>query len=76
MGGKIQQHQKENLHCGNNCGSVGKKPGVSFVPQPQNQSVSRQQQRPEQQRTFLSRPQGGELVGPREVAIAVVINVG
>ncbi len=43
MGGEIQQQQEENLHRGNNGGRVGKKPGVSFVPQPQNQSVGRQQ---------------------------------
>ena len=43
MGGKIQQQQKENLHRGNNGGGIGEKPGVSFVPQPQDQSVSRQQ---------------------------------
>ncbi len=76
MGGKIQQQQKENLYRGDDDGSVGKKPRVSFVPQPQNQSVGRQQQRPEQQRTFLPRPQRGELVGRGQIAIAVMVDVG
>ena len=76
MRGEIQQQKEENLHRGNNGGGVGKKPGISFVPQPQNQSVGRQQQRPEQQRTFLARPESGELVRRRQIAIAVVIDVG
>ena len=76
MSGEIQQQQKENLHCGDDGGSIGKQPGIRLVPQPQHQSVGRQQQRPEQQRPFLPRPQRGELVGRGEIAIAVMVDVG
>ena len=76
MGGEIQQQQEENLHRGNDGRGVRKKPGISFVPQPQDKSIGGQQQRPEQQRAFLPRPQRGELVWRGQIAIAVMINVG
>ena len=76
MGGEIQQQQKEDLYRGNDGGCIGKKPGISFVPQPQDKSVGGQQQRPEQQRAFLPRPQRSELVWRGQIAIAVMINVG
>src|SRR4029078_12022350 len=76
MGGEIHQQQEENLYRGNDGGSIGRKPGFSFVPQPQDESVSRQQQRPEQQQALLSRLQSGEFVWRRQTAIAVMKNVG
>ena len=75
MGGEVQQQQKENLHRRNNRGSVCKEPCVRLVAEPQNQSVGRQQQRPEKQRALLPRPQRGELVRRGQIAIAVVKNV-
>src|SRR5208282_2433937 len=56
--------------------SVGEEARVSFVAQAENESVGGQQQGPEQQRTFLTRPQHGKLVRTGEIAVAVVKNVG
>jgi hypothetical protein len=64
MRGEIQQQQKKDLYRSDNDGGVGEKPGVGLVPQPQYESISRKQQRPEQQRAFLPRPQRGELIRP------------
>ena len=44
--------------------------------QAENQAIGCQQQGPEQQRTFLPRPQNRKLVGRRQIAIAVLKNVG
>src|SRR5882724_552243 len=49
---------------------------VSLVAEPQHESVTAQQKRPEQQRSFLAGPQHRKLVRSREVAIAVMENVG
>ena len=75
MSGKIQQQEEEDLNCSDDGGSIGKQPGIRLMSQPQHQSVGRQQQRPEQQRPFLPRPQRGELVGRGEIAITVMVDV-
>ena len=74
--GKIQNQQKENLHRGDDHGSVGEQPLIGLVAQAENESVAGQQQRPEQQRTFLPGPEHGELVGGGQIAIAVMEDVG
>ena len=76
MGGEIQQQQKEDLHAGQNYRSVGEEARIGFVAQAQDESVGREQQRPEQQRTFLAGPQHGELVRAGKIAIAVMEDVG
>ena len=73
---EIQDHQKENLHRGHDDRSVREQPLVGFVAQAQHESVTAQQERPEQQRPFLPGPEHGELICSRQVAIAVMENVG
>src|SRR5882757_921991 len=75
MGGKIQQQQKENLYRGDDDGGVSKKPGIGLMAQSKHQPVSRQQERPEQQRAFLPRPQGGEFIGCGKISITVMVDV-
>src|SRR5260370_20101588 len=76
MRSEIQQQEKENLHRGNYYGSVGKKTWIGFVAKPQHEAVCGEQQRPEQQRALLARPQCGEFIRSGKVAIAVMKNVG
>ena len=56
--------------------SVGEQPLIGLVAQAENEPVAGQQQRPEQQRAFLTGPQHGELVGGGQVAVAVMEDVG
>ncbi len=74
--GKIQNQQKENLHRGDDHRSVGEQALIGFVTQAQNESVAGQEQRPEQQRAFLTGPQDGKLISGGQVAIAVMEDVG
>ncbi len=53
---KFSSNKKENLHAGDNDRSVGEKARIGLVAQAEDESVGREQQRPEQQRTFLARP--------------------
>ena len=61
MRGKIQNQQKENLHRGDDHRSIGKQALIGLVTQAQNESVARQEQRPEEQRAFLPGPQTANL---------------
>ena len=74
--GEIQQQQKEDLDGGNHHRRMSKQANISFVTQPQYQSVAGKQQRPEKQRAFLPRPQRRKLVRQWQVAIAVMKDVG
>ncbi len=76
VGGKIQNQQKENLHRGDDHRSVGEQPLIGFVAQAENEPVAGQEQRPEQQRAFLTGPQHGELIGGGQIAVAVMEDVG
>ena len=76
VGREIHQRQEEDLHCGQDHGGVGKEPGIGLVAQAQHESIGRQQQRPEQQRTFLAGPQGCKLIRSRQIAVAMVEDVG
>src|SRR6266850_4823583 len=71
---EIQDHQKENLHCGDNYRSMCEQALVGLVAEPQNKSVTAEQKRPEQQRSFLAGPQYGELVSSGQLPIAVMEN--
>jgi hypothetical protein len=51
---EVQQQQKENLNAGKDHRRVSEKTGISLIAQPKDESVCRQQQRPEQQRAFLA----------------------
>ena len=73
---EIQNQQEENLHRGDDHRSVGEQPLIGFVAQAENEPVPGQQQRPEQQRAFLTGPQHGELIGGRQVAVAVMEDIG
>ena len=75
MRGKIQNRQKEDLHGGDDDRRIGEEALIGLVAQTQNESIACQQQGPEEQRAFLSRPEHGELVGDGKVAIAVVVDV-
>src|SRR5581483_4192439 len=75
VGGEIQQQEKENLHGSYYDRRISKQPLIGLMPQPQDESVTGQQQRPEQQQALLPRPQSGKLVGGRQVTIAVVKDV-
>src|SRR5260370_15563670 len=72
---KIQNQQKENLHCGDHHRSVREQLLIGLVAQAENESVAGEQKRPEQQRPFLSRPQHGELIGGRQVTVDVMEDV-
>ena len=74
--GKIQNQQKENLHRGDHYGRVGEEALIGLVAQAENESIAGEEQRPEQQRPFLSGPQHGELIGGGQVAVAVMEDVG
>ncbi len=76
VGGEIQNQQKENLHRGDDHRSISKQSLIGFVAQAQNESVTGQEQRPEEQRAFLPRPEHGKLIGGGQVAVAVMENVG
>ena len=76
VSGEIQNQQEEDLDRGDDDGGVGEQPLIGLVAQAKDKSVSRQQQRPEQQRPFLARPQHGELIGGGQFAIAVMEDVG
>ena len=76
MAAKFTQKQKENLHSGQNYRGVGEEAGIGLVAEAEDESVGGEQQRPEQQRTFLAGPEHGELIRPGEIAVAVVEDVG
>jgi len=73
---EIENQQKEDLDRGDDDGGVGEKSLIGLVTQAKNEAVSRQKQRPEQQRAFLSRPEDSEFVSCGKIAIAVMKNVG
>ena len=73
--GEIQNQQKENLHRGDDHRSISKQALIGLIAQAKHKSIAGEQQRPEQQRAFLSRPQHGKLIGERQFAIAVMKNV-
>ena len=75
IGGEVQQQQKENLHARQNHRGVGEEARIGLVAQAQNESIGGEQQRPEQQRTFLAGPQHGELIRTGKIAVAVVEDV-
>ena len=56
VGREIHQREKEYLHAGKNDRSVGEESRVGFVAEAQNEAVSGEQERPEQQRAFLTGP--------------------
>src|SRR5437660_579625 len=76
MRGDIQQEQEENLHARDDNRGISKKTRVGLIAQPQNESVCCKQQRPEQQRPFLSGPENRELIRARKILVAVVKDVG
>jgi len=55
---------------------MSEQPLVRPMAKAQNKSITGEQQRPKKQRAFLARPQGRELICRREVAIAVLVDVG
>ncbi len=52
--GEIHQQEEEDLHRRNDHRRVSDQTDVHFIAQSQDQAVGREQQRPEQQRAFLS----------------------
>ena len=56
VGGKVHQGQEENLYAGENDPGVGKKAGIGFVAQAEDEGVAGEQQRPEQNRALLAGP--------------------
>ena len=76
IGGKVDQREKENLHSGENDRGVGEEAGIGFVAQTENEAVSGEQQRPEQQRAFLAGPERRKFVRTGKIAVAVVEDVG
>src|SRR5438552_14593128 len=54
---------------------MSKQAFVRFVTQSKNEPVAGEQQRPEQERAFLSRPEGREFIWQRQIAVAVMKNV-
>jgi len=74
--GETHQREKENLDASQNHGRVGEEAGISFVPEAKDECISGEQEGPEEQRAFLSGPQGCELVGSGKSAVAVVKDVG
>ncbi len=73
---KFSSRQKEDLHAGQNYRGVGEEARVGLVAEAQYESVGGEQQRPEQQRTFLPGPEHGELIRTGKIAVAVVEDVG
>src|SRR5262249_38534745 len=73
--GETYQREKENLDASQNHRRVGEKAGISFVPETKDECVSGEQERPEEQRAFLSGPQGCEFVWTGKGAVAVVKDV-
>ena len=76
VGGEIQDQKEEDLNGGDDDRGVGEEALIGLVAQAEDESVAGQQQRPEEKRAFLSGPEHGELVGGREFAVAVVVDVG
>ena len=74
--GEVQDGQKEDLNSGEDCGREGGEADIDAMADAQNESISREQERPEEQRPFLARPDCGELVRPPEGAVGVVQDVG
>ena len=74
--GEVHQRQKENLHAGENDRRVGEEARIGLVAQAQDEAVSGEQQRPEEQRAFLAGPQRSELVRSGKIAVAVMKDVG
>jgi hypothetical protein len=74
--GEIQNQKEEDLNGGDDHRGVREETLIRLVAQAQHESVSRQQQRPEQQRTFLPRPEHGELIGAGQFTVAVMEDVG
>ena len=74
--GEIQNQKKEDLDGGDDDRGVGEEALIGLVAEAEDESVAGEEQRPEEQRAFLSGPEHGELVGGGEIAIAVVVDVG
>ncbi len=74
---KIVQRQKENLHAGHHHADVGHQFAILVpVRDEHGKNVNREEETPEEQRSFLPRPERCNLVKRREVAIAVRNDVG
>ena len=74
--GKNQHRQKEHLDARQNRSRVGVKLHIRLVRQPQNEAISSQQPRPQQQRAFLAAPERREFVRNRQRAVGVFKDVG
>ena len=74
--GEAQDRKEEDLNAGQDRAGVGVELDVGLVAQAQHKAVHAQQPRPEQQRTLLAAPQGGELVSSGEGAVGVLKDVG
>ena len=76
IGGEIYQSKKKYLHARQNYRRVGEQAGIGFVAQAEDEAVSGQEKRPEEDGTFLARPEGGELIRSGKIAVAVMKDVG
>src|SRR5690242_1438688 len=74
-GSEVQQEDKEQLDGGKNRGGICCELYINLVPQTQHKPISTKQEGPEQQGTFLSRPERRELVRRRQVAVRVVQDI-
>ena len=72
---EIDEREEEDLNCCDDYGGVREKAGIRFVAKAKNEAIGGEQKRPEDQGTFLSGPQRGELIFGVEVAIAVMKDV-
>ena len=54
--GEVDEREEEDLHCGEDDGRIGEEARVGFVAQAEDEAVTSEQERPEQQRTFLAGP--------------------
>src|ERR1700733_6224217 len=73
---EVHERKKEDLEAAQNKRSIGEEARIGFVAKAENEAVSGEQERPEEQGSFLSGQERGEFVRAREVAIAVMKDVG
>ena len=74
--GEVEDQEKKDLDAGDDDRGIGEEALIGLVAEAENESIAGQQERPEQQRAFLSGPEDGELVGGGQLAVAVVVDVG
>src|SRR5208282_1440406 len=75
MRSEVEEQKKKDLHPGDHHRGVGEEARIGLVAETENESIGGEQQRPEQQRAFLSGPEHREFIRTGQSPVAVMKNI-